>query len=146
VDRIVALPELYGPSVPGVTSGSEGFIPVDEFGRARHLESVYAAGDATDFPVKHGGVAAQQAELAATSIAALAGARVDREPFNPVVRGILLGLDKPLYLSAHLTGGHGSTSQVSETPLWYPPSKISANYLARYLESRDREAQDLERP
>jgi sulfide:quinone oxidoreductase len=145
VDRIVALPELSGPSVPGVTGASEGFIPVDVYGRVRHLESVYAAGDATDFPIKFGGIAAQQADVAATSIAALAGAQVDREPFSPVIRGILLGPDKPLYLSAHVSGGHGSTSEASETPLWFPPSKIAANYLSRYLERRDRAAQEPDR-
>jgi sulfide:quinone oxidoreductase len=140
-DRIVALPELYGPSVPGVPTDSEGgFIPVDAHAKVRRLERVYAAGDATDFAIKHGGIAAQQADVAASSIAALAGADVEPQRFHPVIRGILLGPDKPLYLSAHVTGGHGSASEVSETPLWSPPTKISAKYLADYLDARDRDA------
>ncbi len=140
-DRIVALPELYGPSVPGVPTDSEGgFIPVDAHAKVRRLEQVYAAGDATDFAIKHGGIAAQQADVAASSIAALAGADVEPQQFHPVIRGILLGADKPLYLSAHVTGGHGSASEVSETPLWSPPAKISAKYLADYLDARDRDA------
>ena len=50
---------------------------------------------------------------------------------------ILLGGDKPLYLSAHLTGGHGSDSEISEEPSWSPAAKIAAKYLAPYLESID---------
>ena len=34
---------------------------------------MFAAGDATDFPVKHGGLGAQQADTAAAGIAHLAG-------------------------------------------------------------------------
>ena len=104
----------------------------------RGLERVYAAGDATDFPVKFGGVAAQQADTAAEAIAATAGAPVEPKPFHPVIHGILVSLQKPLYLSAHLTGGHGSSSKISDTPSGEPAAKIAAKYLAPYLEERDR--------
>jgi sulfide:quinone oxidoreductase len=141
VDRVIALPELYGPSTPGVPGGAEGgFIAIDNHCRVRGLENVFAAGDATDFPLKFGGVAAQQADAAAEAIAALAGAPVEPQPFHPELRAILLGADKPLYLSAHVTGGHGSSSRISEEPSWSPAVKIAAKYLAPYLESRDRQA------
>jgi sulfide:quinone oxidoreductase len=141
VNRVVALPELCGPSLSGVpTDAPNGFIPVDPHGRVQKLERVYAAGDAVDFPVKHGGIASQQADAAAEAIAALAGAPIDPKPFHPIIHGVLLGGDKPLYVSAHLTGGHGSSSEISETPTWSPASKIAAKYLAPYLESRDRAA------
>lgn len=141
VDRVIALPELFGPSPRGVPGpGASGFIPIDVHCRVPGLECVFAAGDATDFPVKHGGVASQQADVAAESIAALAGAPVDPSKFHPVINGILLGGERPLYLSAHITGGHGSSSEVSDTPSWSPGSKIAAKYLAPYLESRDRAA------
>jgi sulfide:quinone oxidoreductase len=141
VDRVVALPQLFGPSTPGVPGGSTGgFIPIDAYCKVRQLERVYAAGDATDFAIKHGGIAAQQADTAAQAIAALAGAPVEPKPFHPEIQAILLGGDKPLYLSAHVTGGHGSSSQISEQPTWSPPTKIAAKYLAPYLESRDRAA------
>jgi sulfide:quinone oxidoreductase len=140
-DRIVALPQLFGPSTPGVPTGAPGgFVPVDAHCKVRGLERVYAAGDATDFPVKMGGIAAQQADAAAESIAALAGVAIEPSPFHPEVRAILLGGEKPLYLSAHITGGHGSSSQISESPRWSPPTKIAARYLAPYLEARDRVA------
>ncbi len=141
VDRVVALPQLSGPSTPGVPGGAQGgFIPIDTLCRVRGLENVFAAGDATDFPIKLGGIAAQQADTAATAIAALAGAPVEPKPFHPEIHAILLGADRPLYLSAHVTGGHGSSSQISEEPTWSPPTKIAAKYLAPYLASRDRTA------
>lgn len=141
VDRVIALPRLFGPPTPGVPkSAHDGFISVDVHGKVAGLERVYAAGDATNFAIKHGGIAAQQADAAAEAIAALAGAPVKPKPFHPVIRAVLLGADKPLYLSAHVTGGHGSSSEVSETPSWSPPTKIAAKYLAPYLEGRDRVA------
>lgn len=137
VDRIVALPRLSGPATPGVpTDAPDGFIPVDEHCRVRGLERVFAAGDATDFAVKFGGIAAQQADTAAEAIAALAGTGIEPRKFEPEVHGILLGADKPLYMSAHITGGHGSSSEVSDQPMWSPPTKIAAKYLAPYLENR----------
>ncbi len=140
VKRVIALPELYGPAVRGIPLGEHGFIRVDAYGRVRDVEHVYAAGDAIDFPIKHGGVGSQQADVAARSIAAAAGADVKPEPFNPVIHGMLLTDDKPLYLTAKLTGGHGFSSQITDVPTWTPPSKIVAKYLAPYLEHLDREA------
>ena len=138
-DRIVAMPELHGPSVPGVPGGSVGgFIPIDVHCKVPGIERVWAAGDATDFAIKHGGIAAQQADVAAQAIAALAGVAEEPGPFNPVIHGILLNGGRPRYLSAHLTGGQGSNSQITETPTWSPPSKIAAKYLAPYLEEHDR--------
>jgi len=136
VDRIVALPELFGPSVPGVPlTAHNGFIPIDAHCKVAGLERVYAAGDATDFAVKHGGIASQQADTAAEAIAALAGAPIEPTPFNPTVYGALIGGPRPLYLHAHVTGGHGSSSEVSEAPTSAVPPKIAAKYLAPYLES-----------
>jgi len=142
-DRIVVLPELVGPSMAGVPSGARGgFIPVDVRCKVPGTEYVYAAGDATDFAIKHGGIAAQQADIAAQAIAALAGLAPEPDSFRPVVNGMLLTGDKPLYLSAQVTGAQGSSSQISETPTWSPATKIAAKYLAPYLEERDLNARD----
>lgn len=138
VDRIVALPELMGPSIRGLPGGEHGFIPVTPHSQVRGVERVYAAGDATDFPIKHGGIAAQQADTAAASIAALAGAEVELEPFHPIIRGILLTGERPRYLTAQITGGASFSSQITDEPTWSPPMKIAAQYLAPYLEERDR--------
>jgi sulfide:quinone oxidoreductase len=136
-DRIVALPELYGPAVRGLPLSPEGFIRVDRFARVPDCGPVFAAGDATDFAVKHGGIAAQQADLVAESLAKLAGADVEPEPFHPVLRGMLLTVEKPYYMCARITGGHGFDSEFSPEPLWSPPNKIAARYLAPYLASHD---------
>jgi sulfide:quinone oxidoreductase len=138
VDRVIALPELSGPVVRGIPLGEDGFIPVDEHCRVRDVERIYAAGDATDFPIKMGGVGAQQADAIAQSIAALAGASVMPERFDPTVRGILLTGDEPRYLTAHLVGGRAFNSEITAQPTWSPPSKIAAKYLAPYLEAQDR--------
>ncbi len=137
-ERIVALPELYGPSLRGIPLSEHGFIRVDRFGHVDGLDGVYAAGDATDFAIKQGGISAQQADVVAESIAAQAGADVEPQPFHPVVRGILLTYDKPRYLTAQITGGHGFSSEFGTEPTWEPVSKISARYLAPCLDELDR--------
>ncbi len=142
VDRAVALPELYGPSVRGIPLGEHGFIRVDRRCQVPDLGPVYAAGDATEFAIKQGGIAAQQADTAAQAIAALAGASVTPEPFQPVMRGILLTDAEPLYIKAQITGGKGFSSEISDTPTWSPPSKIAARYLAPCLEEYDRRSTD----
>jgi sulfide:quinone oxidoreductase len=138
-DQIVALPELFGPSTPGVpknggADAAHGFIPVTSHCRVRGLDNVFAAGDATDFALKHGGIAAQQADVAAEGIAKLAGAAIESSQFKPEVHGVLLGGAKPLYFSAHITGTHGSASVVEEDANWPSGAKIAAKYLAPFLE------------
>jgi sulfide:quinone oxidoreductase len=140
VDRVIALPELYGPSVRGIPLSEHGFLRVTPYGQVLDVERVFAAGDATEFAIKHGGVGSQQADAVAESIAALAGAPVKPEPFHPVIRGMLLTDEEPLYLTARITGGQGFSSEVSETPLWSPPSKIATKYLSPYLERVDHAA------
>ena len=133
VDRVVALPRLRGTRLDGLPQTLEGFIPVDEHGRVRGLADVFAAGDITSFPVKQGGIAAQQAEAAASFIAASAGAELAPEPFRPVLRGLLLTGSRPRYLRHAITGGAGEAASVSPEPLWWPPAKIVGRYLAPFL-------------
>jgi sulfide:quinone oxidoreductase len=140
VDRVVALPELLGPEIDGVPQDQDGFIPIDEHCTVRGLDRVWAAGDATNFAIKYGGIASQQADTAAEAIAALAGAPVQPQPFHPVIHGLMLTGDRPRYLRAEITGGHGFSSEVTTEPTWAPATKIAAKYLAPYLQERDRSA------
>ena len=140
VDRVIALPELYGPSIRGIPLGEHGFIRIDAYGQVPDAGPIYAAGDATEFAVKYGGIAAQQADVAAQAIAALAGAAVTPEQFHPVIHGMLLTGAKPLYLTAQLTGGHGFSSEIADAPSWSPATKIAAKYLAPCLAEYDRGA------
>jgi sulfide:quinone oxidoreductase len=139
VDRAIALPELYGPSLRGIPLGEHGFIPVNPYGQVPDVGPIYAAGDATEFAVKHGGIASQQADVAAQAIAARAGAAVTPARFHPVIHGMLLTDSKPLYLTAQLAGGHGFSSEITPTATWSPAGKIAAKYLAPYLDQRDRD-------
>lgn len=134
-DRVVALPRLTGPGVVGLPQDHDGFLPVDEHARVRGVEGVYAAGDATTFALKQGGLATQQADAAAETIAADLGAAVRPTPFRPVLRGLLLTGGEPLYLRARLTpdGEPLDAADVSRRPLWSPPGKVAGRYLAPLL-------------
>jgi sulfide:quinone oxidoreductase len=136
VSRTVALPVPLGPAIAGVPTDAGGFIPVDEHGRVDGIDAVYAAGDATTFPIKQGGLAAQQAVAAAETILARHGADLDPQPYRPVLRGMLMtgGRGRWLRAPAGATPGH---SEVALRALWWPPGKIATRYLAPYLLERE---------
>jgi len=135
VDRLVALPHLRGPHLVGLPYGFDGFIMVDEHGRVGGASRAWAAGDATSFPIKQGGLAAEQADAVAEDIAALAGAPVEPHPFRPVLRGLLLTGDTTRWMRHDVAGGHGEGVTASHA-LWWPPTKIAGRYLSRYLAER----------
>jgi sulfide:quinone oxidoreductase len=134
-DLAVALPGLVGPRIAGLPHDDEGYLPVDEHGHVIGCMDVYAAGDATAFPIKHGGLAAQQADAVADAIAARLGALGHPEPFRPILRALLLTGRAPLYLRAELGSGGvlPVTGTVSTKPLWSPPEKVGGRYLAPFL-------------
>jgi sulfide:quinone oxidoreductase len=129
-ERVVSVPVPEGGRIPGIPQNGDGFVPTDEYGRVRDRDDVFAAGDMTTFPIKQGGIAAQQADAAAQSIAALAGAPITPEPFRPVLRGLLLTGLSPRFLRANLLD---SSSVLDFEPLWWPPGKIVGRYLAPFL-------------
>jgi sulfide:quinone oxidoreductase len=149
VDRVVSLPAFDGPRVRGLPSDPRGFIPVDTHGRVSGRAHVFAAGDATTFPLKQGGLATQQADAAAEWISAQLGAPVTPRPFRPVLRGLLMTGGAPLYLRCEpqriqrpasvavevsrprLSAVQGSAA--AGQPLWWPPAKIAGRYLAPFL-------------
>ena len=136
--RIVTLPKVSGPGVRGIPAGTAWFIPIDERCLVRRTGGrVFAAGDATDFPVKHGGIGAQQADTAAAGIAHLIGVGERPEPLRPVIHGTLLTGDRPLYLDARIVDGLGWHSQVHEQPPWPGRQKVVAEELGPYLTNLD---------
>jgi sulfide:quinone oxidoreductase len=132
-DRVVSLPRLRGPFLSGLPHDPDGFIPTALDGLVGVERDVYAAGDATTFPIKQGGVATQQADAAAEAIAARAGSNFVPRPFRPILRGILLTGGTPRYLRADVSGTAGDSSSASDQALWWPPSKIAGHWLAPYL-------------
>jgi sulfide:quinone oxidoreductase len=151
VDRVITLPQLVGPMLRGLPHDQHGFIPVDSHGRVYGLEGVYAAGDVTAFPLKQGGLAAQQADAVAETIAAELGVPITPKPFTPVLRGLLMTDGAPLYLRAEPQRlSHEATVAADATPrrhssaaasiaagrpLWWPDAKIAGRYLGPFLAS-----------
>jgi sulfide:quinone oxidoreductase len=138
-DAVVSLPRLEGRHIEGLPYDASGFIPVDDHARVSGLSHAFAVGDVTNFPVKQGGIATQQADVAAEAIAAELGCDVPAKPLDPVLRGILWTGAKPRYLFGWLGGGHGETSIASERPPWPidNPSKLIGRYLTPFLSQLD---------
>lgn len=131
-DVVVALPLIDGPRIPGLPSDERGFIPIDDRARVVGLEDVHAAGDGTNFPIKQGGLAAQQADAAAEQVAARFGASLEPEAFHPILRGKLLTGEASLDMRQDLRGGRGE-GMASEDYLWWPPHKVAGRYLSAWL-------------
>ena len=83
-------------------------------------------GDITSFTVKQGGIATQQADVAAEAIAAEAGASVKPKALPPVLRGLLLTGRQPRYLRRELSVQPEHEPVASYEPLWWPPARSSA--------------------
>ena len=129
-DRVISLPIPGGRRIPGLPANGRGFVRTDPHGRVEGRDDVYAAGDITAFPLKQGGIATQQADAAAESIAELAGAPVTPRPFRPVLRGLLLTGLTPRFMAAGLLD---DSSEMDTEPLWWPPAKIVGRHLAPFL-------------
>ncbi len=130
--RVVALPKAAARPIAGLPRDEHGFVPVDAHGRVPGLDGVWAAGDCTAHPIKQGGLAAQQADAAAESIAARAGAELEPQPYRPVLRGVLLTGRGRRWIRRELetAGDHG---EAQRRALWWPPTKVAGAYLAPYL-------------
>jgi sulfide:quinone oxidoreductase len=126
MERVVTVPRLHGPAIAGLPGDDEGFLLTDNHGRVRGVPGVYAAGDATAYPLKQGGIGCRQADAAAAHIAATAGANTPLDPFVPDLRGLLLTGHEARFLR------RGGPAEVIR--LWSPPAKIAARELTAYLE------------
>jgi sulfide:quinone oxidoreductase len=144
-DHVLALPVIRPREIAGMPRGRDGFLDVDQHGRVKGVDDVYAAGDGTAFPVKQGGLAAQQADAVVHHIAARAGAAVEAKPFVPVLRGRLLTGEGDLWMREHLAGGAGE-GEIAEHCLWWPPSKVAGQWLAPYLAAVDDAAKGFAHP
>lgn len=138
VDRIVTLPTVRGFAIPGLPSDAEGFIPIDTYARVGGVNDVYAAGDGTNFPLKQGGLACQQADAAVEHIARDAGIPVEANGFRPVLRGQLMTGGKPHFMRTDVSGRAGDSEDSTSHMLWWPPTKVAGKFLAPYLAARDK--------
>jgi len=139
-DRVVALPELRGRRFTGVPASRSGFVPVDGSGRVEGLEHVYAAGDLTTFPIKQGGLAAQQADVVAQTIAAGLGVTTKEVRAPSVLHARLLGGDQPVFLRTEFDWSGQPMSAVAvragdESSA--KAAKVLGRYLVPFLETRE---------
>jgi sulfide:quinone oxidoreductase len=133
VDSIVSIPRLEGPGILGLPTDGDGFIVTDAEGHVAEQPDVWAVGDATQQPIKQGGLACQQADAVATRLAAYLGADVTVEPPALQLRGRLIAGRQDRFLRRPLGT---ATSETNPQPLWWPPAKVASRYLAPYLEAR----------
>lgn len=142
-DHVVAAPKLRGPRINGLPTDRSGFITTDAFGSVIGLPDVYAAGDMTSFPIKQGGLAAQQADAIAQRIAADHGVSVMQSRAHRVLRARLVGGANPVFLRTELdefgqviaastVHGHFNDSDSA-----MPPEKVFGRYLSPYLHARE---------
>ena len=138
--RIVTMPRIAGPAIRGLPgAGAHGFLPIDKHCAVQGTDGrVFAAGDAANYPIKHGGLGAQMADAAAAAIAVIAGAQENAPAFNPVIRGKLLTGRDPVYMSAHPVGAESFESEVYDEPPWPADEKVIAEELGPYLAGLDR--------
>jgi sulfide:quinone oxidoreductase len=142
-DCVVAVPELRGPRITGVPTDAWGFITTDSLGAVTGLPDVYAAGDMTSFPIKQGGLAAQQADLIAQRIASENGATVKELRVQHVLRARLIGGAQPVFLRAELDEFGQATSATfqhesfDEGESSTAPEKVFGRYLTPYLHTRE---------
>jgi sulfide:quinone oxidoreductase len=130
--RVVALPLAVGHPLQGLPTDEHGFVPADHFGGVPGTEAVWVAGDASAFPIKQGGLAAQQADVVARAIAARAGADVEQTPFHPVLRGVLLTGRGQAWMR-HDPSEEADLGTAARRALFWPPTKIAGRYLSPYL-------------
>jgi sulfide:quinone oxidoreductase len=143
-DRVIALPVTNGPRLAGLPADPDGFIPIDTHARVLGVPDVYAAGDGTNFPLKQGGIATQQADAAAEDIAHSFGLGPAPQPFRPVLRGRLLTGTAPQFMRHAVSARAGTDDASDERPLWWPATKIAGRYISAYLSDRDRSRADSE--
>jgi sulfide:quinone oxidoreductase len=137
-NRVIALPQLQGPGLAGLPQDGGGFIPVNEYGQVRGVDRVWAAGDATDYPIKQGGVAAQLADTAAGGIATLTGVQTEVQPFDPTLEGVLMTGGTARYLRYRPASAEVAEESLFTTvPHGSHPPKIAARYLGSQLLGAD---------
>ena len=132
LDQVIALPRLEVPRLPGLPQRDHGFLPTDDRMRVEGLDDVWAAGDVTAFPIKQGGLAGQQADIAAGAIAARAGATIEVQPFQPILRAALITGETPDFMQAPVGEPRAGIASVGRAA-WSPRAKLSAGHLGPYL-------------
>jgi sulfide:quinone oxidoreductase len=135
-DAAITLPRLEGRRIGGIPHDGDGFVAVDEFGRAVGLDRVYAAGDVSSLAFKQGAFASQQADTVAEAIAAAIGVAIEPRPAAPQLRAVLWTGQGPQYLSEGNGAGNGKGSSPSQRHLeLLHNGRLPARYLSPLVDS-----------
>lgn len=127
-DRVIALPVMRGPSLAGLPMDDDGFVRCGPEGTIAEAPGVHVVGDAGAFPIKRGGVACQQADSVAATIARRLGSPVDELPFMPAMpEWVWDGADGWLARDGELRLGDRAPSA------WWPVPKMAGRFLAPFL-------------
>ena len=135
VDRVITVPVLDGPAVAGVGHDGNGFLVIDDHGRVEGAEDVYAAGDVTSGPIKHGSLACRQADAAAEAIAAHAGVALEPAPISPVLEGVLLTERDALLMRCEADAAGAPPAVLRRGAPGWPPTKITGRELALHVDA-----------
>jgi sulfide:quinone oxidoreductase len=138
-DAVVTIPQLCAHRISGVPASWWGFVPTDARGHVEGLDDVYAAGDMCAFPVKQGGLASQQADRVAHTIASGLGLLLKEPDERTVLQARFVGGDTTLYLRSELDW-QGRATVATLQPTETGPmdrDKVFGRYLTPYLELRE---------
>lgn len=143
VGRTVTLPRPFGPRLRRIACDRDGFISTDAHGRRAGLDGVFAAGDATSFSVRQGGLAGPAGRRRRRADRGLRGGRHRSAAVQADPARVLLTGGPPRYLQADISGRSGDDSTISGEALWWPPNKLAGRYLAPYLSRQVGERLDV---
>ena len=134
-DRLLCVPETFGPDVSGLPSAPHGFLPTGVDGRVLDTERVWALGDAAQRALKHSIITAAEADAVASSIIATLGLGEPPAVSLPALHGILVDAPEQRWWDANR--GHLRDEQMTAGCLWWPPEEALGAHLARWAHTHD---------
>ncbi|HTX46442.1 MAG TPA: FAD-dependent oxidoreductase [Solirubrobacteraceae bacterium] len=131
-ERLISLPTLLGPGIPGIATDAAGFVLVDTTLKVCASERVWAAGGCIAAALEHSALSAQQADAAVAAITAQLrpGSGVSAPP---ELTGFLLSQRHEQWLAENPVG----TPEPSTRCLWWPPGRAAGRMLARRIAAWD---------
>jgi sulfide:quinone oxidoreductase len=134
VDRVLCVPESFGPDVSGLPSAPHGFLPTGVDGRVVDSDRVWALGDAAHRALKHSITAAEADSVASSIIATLGLGEPSGAPL-PALHGILVDVPEQRWWDAN--SEHLHDEQMATGCLWSPPEEALGAHLARWAHAHD---------
>ena len=143
-DRVICLPVLRGPAIEGLPADARGFHRTSADGAVPGRPGVWVIGDGGSFPLKQGGIACQQADAAAASIARAAGALIEPIPFRPVVFGWIWDGAVGRMMRARLGEALFGVDEGRGLGPPSPEDKVSGRFLTPFLHALGEERERIE--